>query len=52
MDEFEELIDMKQEHEELMNAIEIIAETSDSIAEFLEKFRKLRAKEKEVPANL
>ena len=30
------------EHEELMNAIEIIAETSDTTEEFLAKFKKLR----------
>lgn len=47
MDCTQEMEAMIMEHNELMNAIEIIAETSDTIEEFLEKFRKLRDKEKE-----
>ena len=46
MNDSTEIDTMVREHEELMNAIEIIAETSETIEEFLTKFRKLREKEK------
>lgn len=41
-----EIEKMLREHEELMNAIEIIAETSETIEEFLIKFRRLRESQK------
>lgn len=47
MDNKMEIDTMVQEHEELMNSIEIIAETSETIEEFLEKFRRLRKKKKD-----